>query len=313
MRYMTPRQEHESWHNITMMEKSRSIEDIHQGGSFHWVGDGFHVRTMFPSRTLPVERVSPFVLLDHHPPLEYPALAQGQRGVGWHPHRGFETVTFAWQGAVAHRDTAGHSGVIQPGDVQWMTAASGVLHEEYHELAFSRQGGVFEVAQLWVNLPAKYKMTSPRYQGITQDQIPTVAVGGREKSRVRVVAGEFAGVKGPARTFTPMTILDVQMHGKDSVQVDLPPGYNAMALVATGKLDFGIRQASMGELVVFANDGNPYVVLPSQEDAHVLLLAGEPIDEPIVQYGPFVMNTQKEISEAIQDVQAGNFGPIPED
>jgi hypothetical protein len=210
--------------------RARRVEAVHRGGPKHWVGDGFHVRGVFPSRSLPMERTSPFLLLDHHPREVYPALTQGRRGVGWHPHRGFETVTVAWEGTVAHRDTAGHAGIIGPGDVQWMTAASGILHEEYHEQEFSRRGGPMRMLQLWVNLPARLKMSEPGYQPITAAQIPAVALD-EDAGQVRVIAGEFGGARGPARTHTPITLLDVELRAKGRLVVPLPQDHNALVLV----------------------------------------------------------------------------------
>src|ERR1700679_854967 len=185
---------------------TRSIAGIFQSTPFHWVGDGFHVSSYFPSPKLPAERVSPFVLMDYGPPKKFAALARGKRGVGWHPHRGFETVTLAWEGAVAHRDNAGHAGLIGPGDVQWMTAASGIFHEEYHEETFTRGGGRMHMMQLWVNLPKKDKMAAPGYQPITASDIPSVPLD--QGGFMRVIAGEYGGARGPAHTFTPITMLD---------------------------------------------------------------------------------------------------------
>jgi redox-sensitive bicupin YhaK (pirin superfamily) len=287
----------------------RTVEGIHKSTGFHWVGDGFFVSTYFPSHKLPAERVSPFVLMDYGPPKEFPATARGKRGVGWHPHRGFETVTLAWEGGVAHRDNAGHAGIIGPGDVQWMTAASGIFHEEYHEEAFTRRGGRMHMMQLWVNLPKKDKMAKPGYQPITTAEIPVVSLPGG--GRVRVIAGEFEGARGPAHTFTPITMLDVELAAGARLPVTLPASFNAMAVVARGKVLAGSATASMGEVVLFANDGHR-LELVAEEDAHVILLSGEPLNEPVVPYGPFVMNTVQEIEQAIRDVNAGKFGPVPD-
>jgi redox-sensitive bicupin YhaK (pirin superfamily) len=287
--------------------QERSVEGVFRSTEFHWVGNGFHVSTYFPSRQLPPERVSPFVLMDYGPPREFTPLAGGKRGVGWHPHRGFETVTLAWEGAVAHGDNAGHRGVIGPGDVQWMTAGAGIFHEEYHEDSFTRTGGRMHMMQLWVNLPRKDKAAPPAYQPITAAQIPTVTL---EKGAVRVIAGEHAGAKGPAHTFTPITMLDARLDARARLEVPLPASYNALAVVAKGRVTAGSRSAAAGELVLFANDGAK-LVLSAGEDAHVMVLAGEPLREPIVQYGPFVMNTTQEIQQAIFDVESGGFGPIP--
>ena len=287
----------------------RSVEGIHRSTTFHWVGNGFHVSTYFPSRGLPPERVSPFVLMDYGPPKEFTPLAKGQRGVGWHPHRGFETVTLAWEGAVAHRDNAGHAGVIGPGDVQWMTAGNGIFHEEYHEEAFSRRGGRMHMMQLWVNLPAKDKAAAPAYQPITSADIPKVAI--EDGGEVRVIAGSYRGTRGPAHTFTPITMLDVQLEPGGKLPVDLPAAHNALAVVAKGKVRAGALGAGTGELVLFGNDGDRFE-LTAEEPSHLVVLAGQPLGEPIVQYGPFVMNTYEEIRQAMIDIEAGKFGPIPE-
>jgi redox-sensitive bicupin YhaK (pirin superfamily) len=288
---------------------ARSVEGVHPSKTFHWVGNGFHVSTYFPSRGLPAERVSPFVLMDYGPPKEFGALARGKRGVGWHPHRGFETVTLAWEGAVAHRDNAGHAGVIGPGDVQWMTAGSGIFHEEYHEETFSRRPGRMHMMQLWVNLPAKDKATRPAYQPITSAQIPTVPLeGGGE---VRVIAGSHAGVTGPAHTFTPIAMLDARLAAGGVLPVALPASYNALAVVAEGRVRAADVVAGAGELILFANDGER-LELTGEADSHVIVLAGEPIGEPIVQYGPFVMNSFDEIRQAMMDVELGKFGPVPD-
>jgi hypothetical protein len=247
--------------------------------------------------------------MDYGPPREFAPRARGQRGVGWHPHRGFETVTLAWEGAVAHRDNAGHAGVIGPGDAQWMTAASGIFHEEYHEEQFSRRGGRMHMMQLWVNLPRKDKSAPPGYQPIKAASIPSVPLGGG--GSVRVIAGEHGGARGPARTFTPITMLDARVPAGERLAVPLPPTYNALAVVAAGSVTAAGSTAKTGELLLFANDGGR-VELTADEDAHVILLAGEPIREPIVQYGPFVMNTVEEIRRAFADVQEGKFGEIPE-
>jgi quercetin 2,3-dioxygenase len=253
--------------------------------------------------------VSPFVLMDYGPPRQFAPLAQGKRGVGWHPHRGFETVTLAWEGAVAHRDNAGNAGVIGPGDAQWMTAGAGLFHEEYHEEKFTREGGRMHMMQLWVNLSRKDKQASPAYQAITAGQVPNVTLD--RGGKVRVLAGEFAGARGPAKTFTPITMLDATLAAGERLAVPLPSSYNALAVVAEGSVQVHDVVARAGELVLFENDGEG-LALVAAEPAHVLVLAGEPIAEPIVQYGPFVMNTVEEIEQAIVDVNRGRFGPLPE-
>jgi len=288
---------------------ARTVQAVHRSTSLHWVGNGFHVSTYFPSAKLPSERMSPFVLMDYGPPKEFSPLARSKRGVGWHPHRGFETVTLAWEGSVAHRDNAGHAGVIGPGDVQWMTAGAGIFHEEYHEEGLTRRGGQMHMMQLWVNLPKKDKAAPPAYQPIQTAGIPSVPLDGG--GDVRVIAGEYQGARGPARTFTPLTMLDVRLKAGAALAVPLPATYNAFAVVAHGRVHAAGVSAGAGELVLFENDG-ARLELHAEEDAHLVVLAGEPIDEPIVQYGPFVMNTVDEINQAVVDVNRGKFGPVPD-
>jgi len=288
----------------------RSVEGVHSSTTFHWVGNGFHVSTYFPSENLPPERVSPFVLMDYGPPKPFTPLARGKRGVGWHPHRGFETVTLAWEGAVAHRDNAGHAGIIGPGDVQWMTAGQGIFHEEYHEEEFTRRGGNMHMMQLWVNLPRKDKAATPGYQPITDADIPRVPLAGG--GEVRVIAGTYENARGPAHTFTPITMLDVTLQPGARLPVSLPASYNALAVVAQGRVQAGDSTASTGELVLFGNDADR-LELTATEATHLIILAGQPLDEPVVAYGPFVMNTFDEIRQAFVDVNSGKFGPIPQD
>jgi len=288
----------------------RSVEGVHSSTTFHWVGNGFHVSTYFPSEGLPAERVSPFVLMDYGPPKPFAPLARGKRGVGWHPHRGFETVTLAWQGAVAHRDNAGHAGIIGPGDVQWMTAGRGIFHEEYHEEEFTRRGGQMHMMQLWVNLPKKDKGAAPGYQPITDADIPRVPLAGG--GEVRVIAGAYQDARGPAHTFTPITMLDVMLQPGARLPVSLPAAHNALAVVAEGRVQAGGATAGAGELVLFANDADK-LELTATEASHVIILAGQPLNEPVVAYGPFVMNTFDEIRQAFVDVNAGKFGPVPQD
>ncbi len=219
---------------------ARTVAGVFASTPFHWVGDGFHVSTYFPRPSLPADRVSPFLLMDYGPPQEFAPLSQGQRGVGWHPHRGFETVTVAWEGSVAHRDSAGNSGIIGPGDVQWMTAAAGILHEEYHEREFARRGGRMHMMQLWVNLPKKHKMAPPGYQPLASKDIPVVQLPGG-MGTVRVIAGEFSGARGPARTFTPLALLDVHLAARGRLTRTLPEKHNAMAIVTSGTVSTGGR------------------------------------------------------------------------
>lgn len=294
---------------IPSTSRDRSVEGVFRSTGFHWVGNGFYVSTYFPSEELPAERVSPFVLMDYGPPKAFAPLAHGKRGVGWHPHRGFETVTLAWEGAVAHRDNAGHAGIIGPGDVQWMTAASGIFHEEYLEERFTREGGSLHMMQLWVNLPSKDKSAPPAYQPLMSEQIPTLALpnGGS----LRVIAGEHEGARGPARTFTPITMLDIELRAGKALAITLPKSFNVLAVVAAGTASAGGVSAKAGEVLLFKNDGES-LSIATDDRAHVILLSGEPIREPIVQYGPFVMNSVDEIRQAMIDVSTGKFGPVPD-
>jgi redox-sensitive bicupin YhaK (pirin superfamily) len=281
----------------------KTVISIHRGPPAHWVGDGFHVRSLFSYDKQP-RTLSPFLLLDYGAPESF-APSERPRGVGRHPHRGFETVTIAYQGAVEHRDSAGNHGVIGPGDVQWMTAASGIVHEEWHEREFTRSGGTMEMAQLWVNLPAKDKMAAPAYQDIRSAQIPVVDLGAG--SSVRVIAGKFRGAKGPARTFTPINVWDTRLEAGGRAELEFPQGYTTLFAVLKGKVSInGAETAGPAELVVLDRAGTR-VTLDAAEDATVLVLNGAPIDEPVVGYGPFVMNTQDEIHQAIRDFQSGRL------
>ena len=277
-----------------------------RGADPHWVGDGFHVRTYFSYDDAPA--ISPFLLLDYAGPARFEPSAQ-PRGVGPHPHRGFETVTIVYQGEVEHRDSAGHGGRIGPGDVQWMTAASGVVHEEMHSREFTRKGGTLEMVQLWVNLPAKDKMSPPRYQDLLDQQIPKVALPDASGT-LRVIAGNFRGTKGPARTFTPIDLWDVSMRATRSVELPLPAGHTAMLLVQSGavRLDNGKETKAM-EMAFLQRDGDS-VKVEATTDARLLVLSGEPIREPVVGYGPFVMNTKAEIGTAIEDYESGKMGRL---
>jgi hypothetical protein len=288
----------------------RPIDAIYPAPGLHWVGDGFRVAGYFSSIPDAARRLSPFLLLDYHPPYDYPP-TDTPRGVGVHPHRGFETVTLAWQGSVAHHDSAGNGGVIRQGDVQWMTAASGILHKEYHEAAFAKRGGTFHMAQLWVNLPRAHKLDPPRYQALPADSMGIVRLpeGG---GIVRVVAGEYRGVLGPAKTCTPINLLDVHLNAEGKIDLAFADGHNTAVLVVQGDVVVGDEtKTHAGDLVVFARGGGD-IVLEATSDAHVLILDGEPIDEPIVQYGPFVMSSEREIEQAIVDYNRGAFGELDE-
>ncbi|MBI5432481.1 MAG: pirin family protein [Planctomycetes bacterium] len=290
------------------MNEIRPIEAVLHAPEPHWVGDGFRVAGYFAAYEGLVERLSPFLLLDYHAPHAYPPTKNLRRGVGPHPHRGFETVTLAFEGSVAHHDSAGNGGVIGPGDVQWMTAGAGILHREYHEAEFARRGGRMHMLQLWVNLPKASKLTEPRYQALTAEQMGRVTLPD-DQGLVRVIAGEFQGARGPAWTFTPMRMLDASLKSGGRVEFDVPERHNALLLVTQGELAVGDTPAKASDLVAFANHGER-VALTATTDARALLLSGEPIAEPVVQYGPFVMNTEGEIRRAIADFEAGRFGRL---
>jgi redox-sensitive bicupin YhaK (pirin superfamily) len=275
--------------------------------SRHWVGDGFPVRSLVSYNALG-QHISPFLLLDYAGPHVFEP-ADAPRGVERHPHRGFETVTIVYDGEVAHSDSTGRGGVIGPGDVQWMTAAAGILHEEMHSNGFTRTGGPFRMVQLWVNLPAKDKSAAPGYQSILKDDIPEVDLPDGA-GRVRVIAGAFGETKGPARTFTPINVWDVRLKRDASVTFNLPEGHTALLAVLGGHVTVnGSQQAGEAEVVLLAREGRE-VTIDADGDTTLLVLTGEPIDEPIVGYGPFVMNSQAEIRQAIEDFNKGRFGEI---
>jgi quercetin 2,3-dioxygenase len=285
----------------------KAVIGLFAPGSIHMVGDGFHVRNLFPSNQLG-ERISPFLMLDYAGPTNYSPRDE-PRGVGEHPHRGFETVTIVYQGRVAHRDSAGNSGVIGPGDVQWMTAASGVVHEEFHEKEFARQGGTMEMVQLWVNLPARQKMSAPKYQGLLARDIPEVVLEDGT-SKVRVIAGEFRGARGPASTFTAMNVWDVRLAAGAKLEFEVPNAHNAAVFVLAGKATVnGSAPIEDARLALLDKEGE-HVALAAASDTKLLLLSGEPLGEPVVSHGPFVMNTGEEIYQAIKDFQSGRMGRL---
>ena len=285
----------------------KSILGIHNAPRPHWVGDGFPVRSLFDYGGLG-RALSPFLLLDYAGPAHFDPATQ-PRGVGVHPHRGFETVTIVYAGEVAHRDSTGQGGIIGPGDVQWMTAGAGILHEEFHSEAFTRAGGDLEMVQLWVNLPARNKMAAPGYQGIVSDAIPDVPLAAGA-GHVRVIAGDYAGHTGPARTHSPMAVWDIRLVEGGQAQFDLPAGWTVALAVLHGTVQVnGTAVAREAQLVQLDRDSGP-LHLEANHDATVLLLAGEPLDEPIVGHGPFVMNTEAEIVQAIEDFNAGRFGQM---
>jgi quercetin 2,3-dioxygenase len=286
---------------------SKKLRCIQRSADRHWVGDGFPVRTLFAYPNLG-SVVTPFLLFDYAGPMEFPPTTE-RRGVGEHPHRGFETVTIVYAGEVEHRDSSGGGGRIGPGDVQWMTAASGVVHEEFHGRDFARRGGMFEMVQLWVNLPAKDKMAAPRYQSISGSQIPTVhlADGG---GAARVIAGELAGTKGPAKTFTPIHVWDLRLVRDRRTDLTLPDGFTTVLVVLRGTMRInGSEAIGSAEVALFDRAGET-IGVDCDEDATALLLSGEPIDEPIVGRGPFVMNSAAEIRQAIADWEGGRMGHL---
>ena len=283
----------------------KRILGIHSAPRPHWVGDGFPVRSLFGYNDLGRE-LSPFLLLDHAAPTRFEP-ATRPRGVGQHPHRGFETVTIVYQGEVAHRDSTGAGGVIGPGDVQWMTAGAGILHEEFHSPAFTERGGMIEMVQLWINLPAKDKKAKPGYQGILSSQIPSLPLA-NDAGEMRVIAGEFQDQRGPAHTFTPIEVWDLRIREGRTMQLEAHEGYTLALVILHGVVLVNASEiAREGQLVHLARDGSR-VSIEANTDAAVLWLSGEPIDEPIVGYGPFVMNSPAEIAQAIDDFNAGRFG-----
>ncbi|MND87687.1 Quercetin 2,3-dioxygenase [compost metagenome] len=285
----------------------KKIQGIYSAPSRHWVGDGFPVRSLFSYSTLG-RHISPFLLLDYAGPADFPASSQ-RRGVGQHPHRGFETVTIVYQGSVEHRDSTGAGGQIGPGDVQWMTAASGILHEEYHSPEFSRTGGTLEMAQLWVNLPAADKLAPPRYQTLLAQDIAEVPLPD-DAGLVRVIAGQYGGRRGPALTFTEMDVWDIRLNAGKTFDLQARPGFTCAVVVLSGAVQVnGSSLLREAQVALFSEEGTQ-VRLEANSDAKLLLLSGEPIEEPIVGYGPFVMNKEEEIQQAIKDFQAGAFGQM---
>ncbi|MGX9935450.1 pirin family protein [Advenella kashmirensis] len=287
----------------------KKVLGIYSAPRPHWVGDGFPVRSMFSYQSHG-KQLSPFLLLDYAGPADFAPVRQ-KRGVGQHPHRGFETVTIVYTGEVSHRDSTGQGGTIGPGDVQWMTAGAGILHEEFHSEAFTSQGGALEMVQLWVNLPAKDKMAAPGYQAVLDGDIPVVALP-NEAGSVRVIAGEYAQEKGPARTFTPMHVWDMRIRQGGITEFEVPEGWSTALVVLRGTvLVNGDTVAREAQLVVL-DKADRHMAIEANSDAVVLLLSGEPIDEPIVGYGPFVMNSQDQIAQAISDFNSGRFGQMTE-
>lgn len=284
----------------------RSVEHIFSSPPPHMVGDGFRVHNFFPSGPIRDQhRMSPFFMLDYGSKIEFPP-TDTPRGVGVHPHRGFETVTIAYHGRIAHHDSAGNHGIIGQGDVQWMTAASGVLHKEYHDLEYAKKGGPFQMVQLWVNLPAAYKMSPPKYQEILNANMGLYPL---EAGVVEIIAGEYGGVKGPASTFTPMHVYNVKLRKNGKAKLSFPSHYNTALLVIEGSALVNDQQANVDQFALMANDGESFEIIAC-EDTTLLVLSGEPIDEPIAAYGPFLMNKREEIEQAIRDFNMGKFGTL---
>ncbi|KAB5625363.1 pirin family protein [Pseudomonas putida] len=285
----------------------KKILGIYRSPPTHWVGDGFPVRSLFTYDQL-ARHISPFLMLDYAGPHTFTP-TNARRGVGQHPHRGFETVTIVYQGELEHRDSTGAGGLIGPGDVQWMTAANGIIHEEFHSPAFARSGGVLEMVQLWVNLPARDKLTPAGYQTLLDAEMPRVALGEGIGS-LRVIAGDYRGHRGPARTFTSMDVWDVRLQAGATLHLPIAQGRNAALVALRGSIRVNDQQdVSPASLVLLERDGG-HASVTALEDATLLLLSGEPIDEPIVGYGPFVMNSQAQIAEAFDDFHAGRFGQM---
>jgi quercetin 2,3-dioxygenase len=298
--------------NVAENEKGREssmkrLLAIEKSSQVNWVGNGFPVRSVFDYNGLGRE-LSPFLLLDYAAPFEFPP-GNERRGVAGHPHKGFETVTIAYQGELEHRDSSGGGGKIGPGDVQWMTAGRGIVHEEFHSADFTRKGGTLEMVQLWVNLPAKHKNAEAGYQTLVNTDIPAVPLS-HDAGSVRVIAGNFGGKKGPARTFTAIDLWDIHVRAGKSAKLPLPDGHTTAMLVLKGQVTLnGEREATEGDLAIFSKEGSA-ITLSGTANATVLLMSGEPIDEPIVGRGPFVMNTIEEIQSAFEDYRLGKMGEL---
>lgn len=286
----------------------KKIQAIYSPPKGHWVGDGFPVRSLLSYDRIGPSHVSPFLLLDYAAPYNFSATGH-TRGVGQHPHRGFETVTIVYAGELEHRDSTGSGGLIGPGDVQWMTAGAGIVHEEFHSKAFAQSGGSFEVAQLWVNLAAKDKSEPAAYQTLLNADIPKVDLA-NDAGQLRVIAGEFNGYTGPAKTYTPMNVWDVELQAGHEASFTVPVGHNSVLVMRQGKVLVNNTEVLKdADLAIFSQDGEGITIVAS-DSSKLLLLTGEPIDEPVVGMGPFVMNTRAEIEQAVNDYQRGRFGSL---
>ena len=288
------------------MNVSKKIKFMYTADQKHWVGDGFHVYGLLRPSEKFNKFISPFIMLDYASPKEF-SITDQRRGVGEHPHRGIETVTFAYQGEVEHRDSSGGGGVIKPGDIQWMTAGKGVVHDEFHSEEFSKKGGVFEMVQLWINLPKKHKMTDPKYQEIGSRDIPTISLGNSIK--IRVIAGNFAGTKGPSVTFTKVNLYDIASKENKSISLRFENNTNTIILIMRGGLKVENKNFKDKDILIFEREGTR-IDLKVSDNFKGLVLNGEPINEPIVAHGPFVMNTKEEIYQAFSDYQNGKMGSL---
>ena len=286
----------------------KKILGVYNSPEAHWVGNGFLVNSLFSYNELGAE-MSPFLLLDHAAPTKFRSHS-GRRGVGQHPHRGFETVTIVYQGEVEPRDSTGSGGVIGPGDVQWMTAASGILHEEFHSKDFSQKGGTIEMVQLWVNLPAKDKMAAPGYQTLLNQDIPVVPLADNA-GQVRVIAGNYGGHAGPARTFSPINVWDMKLNAGHTTTLQVEEGHTLAVVMLHGAILVNGEQIVRETQMVLLDRAGDSITLEANGDVSLLVLSGEPIDEPIVGYGPFVMNSEAEIQQAFRDFNSGQFGAMP--
>jgi quercetin 2,3-dioxygenase len=292
---------------VSTQTPPRTVERVLRADSEHWVGDGFRVKSVIGPNGDPRVQ-SPFLLLDHAAPRRFEPASE-PRGVGEHPHRGFETVTFAYRGEVAHRDSAGGGGIIGPGDVQWMTAARGIVHEEKHSQSFTERGGDMEMVQLWVNLPAKHKLGNPGYQALLDKDFPRLTLGA---AKARLIAGSLAKKTGPAKTHTPITLFDLTFSETGQAEFVLPKGFASLVFTLEGELQVGEHAQAIlpGQLAALSREDQGVVRLQAAKGARVLVLSGEPIAEPVVSYGPFVMNSQAEIMDAIRDYQSGKMGHL---
>ena len=291
----------------------KKIIGVYRNQNMHWVGDGFPVKNLFSYDRLG-QAISPFLLLDYAAPYHFSPTTQ-QHGVGSHPHRGFETVTLAYQGGVTHQDSAGGGGQIKTGDVQWMTAGAGLVHEEFHSEEFANKGGLFEMVQLWVNLPAADKMTAPKYQAIEAQDIPVIELE-QDAGHIRVIAGRYiaddAEHSGPAATYSPVNVWDGELKAEHLHHIHVPVDHNVLVVVLSGEMQLnGTQHVQDSSIVMFAQDGEADIQLQALKDSKFLVLTGQPLNEPIQGYGPFVMNTKDEIVQAFNDFNSGKFGKIP--